>query len=93
MWGNFLGWGLPLHYQPPSLEVGELGLWAVTAGWDDPSGSSRAPGALKGPPAWAQPHAWRPGDAREGQAVSMDSSALGLCLAKKKKGVNAEGVS
>lgn len=53
--GAFFRAGVHLSVtSPPSLEVGESGMWGVNAEWDS-SGSGRALGALKGPPAWAQP--------------------------------------
>lgn len=74
---------------PPSLEVGESGMWGVNAEWDDSSGSGRALGALTDPPAWAQPRSQEPSqrteDAGQGQAAGA-GSALGLCLAEKRSG-------
>lgn len=86
MGGNFSGWGLPLHHQPPSLEVGELGLRAVTAGWDDPSGSSRALEVLRG----LSP---MPGEVEVLGRVRLSAcTQLLACVWQKKKGLMLKGL-
>lgn len=88
--GYFSGQRFASLSPAPSLEIGESGTWGANAEWGDSSGSGRARGALKGPPAWAQLHTPEPGANPENwrcwARVMLPMRALpSVCVWQKKR--------